>query len=120
MLRYASPARRDHDPGDDDRHAGELRKRLDLYAKIRPAKSRGGFPPRCGSPVDLVIAREIAREMVELDLRRKGEVDFYTPERDLPGGYRSQCDPRLNPGQAVELAECVAAELARERGAEAA
>src|SRR5262249_62229444 len=27
-------------------------------ANIRPARSRGGFPPRCGSPVDLVIARE--------------------------------------------------------------
>ncbi len=38
--------------------SGELRKRLDLYANIRPARSRGGFPPRCGSPVDLVIARE--------------------------------------------------------------
>ena len=37
---------------------GELRKRLDLYANIRPARSRGGFPPRCGSPVDLVMARE--------------------------------------------------------------
>ncbi len=38
--------------------SGGLRKRLDLFANIRPAKSRGGFPPRCGSPVDLVIARE--------------------------------------------------------------
>jgi isocitrate/isopropylmalate dehydrogenase len=38
--------------------SGELRKRLDLFANIRPARSRGGFPPRCGSPVDLVIARE--------------------------------------------------------------
>ena len=38
--------------------SGELRKRLDLYANIRPARSRGGFPPRCGSPVDLVVARE--------------------------------------------------------------
>src|SRR5207253_5461436 len=38
--------------------SGELRKRLDLLANIRPARSRGGFPPRCGSPVDLVIARE--------------------------------------------------------------
>jgi 3-deoxy-7-phosphoheptulonate synthase len=41
-------------------------------------------------------------------------------ERDLPGGYRSQCDPRLNPAQAAELAERVAGELARERGARAA
>ena len=38
--------------------SGGLRKHLDLYANIRPARSRGGFPPRCGSPVDLVIARE--------------------------------------------------------------
>jgi 3-isopropylmalate dehydrogenase len=38
--------------------SGELRKRLDLYANIRPARSRAGFPPRCGFPVDLVIVRE--------------------------------------------------------------
>jgi isocitrate dehydrogenase (NAD+) len=38
--------------------SGELRKRLDLYANIRPARSREGFPPRCGSNVDLVIVRE--------------------------------------------------------------
>jgi 3-isopropylmalate dehydrogenase len=38
--------------------SGELRKRLDLYANIRPARSRPGFPPRCGKPVDLVILRE--------------------------------------------------------------
>ena len=38
--------------------SGELRKRLDLYANIRPARSRAGFPPRCGTSVDLVIVRE--------------------------------------------------------------
>jgi isocitrate/isopropylmalate dehydrogenase len=38
--------------------SGEMRKRLDLYANIRPAKSRSGFPPRCGKPVDLVVVRE--------------------------------------------------------------
>jgi isocitrate/isopropylmalate dehydrogenase len=38
--------------------SGELRKRLDLYANIRPARTRGGFPARCGVPVDLVVARE--------------------------------------------------------------
>jgi len=38
--------------------SGEMRKRLDLYANIRPARKRGGFPARCGSAVDLVIARE--------------------------------------------------------------
>src|SRR5262249_34477064 len=38
--------------------SGELRKRLDLFANIRPAKSRGGFPARCGSAGDLVIGPE--------------------------------------------------------------
>jgi 3-isopropylmalate dehydrogenase len=38
--------------------SGVLRKRLDLYANIRPARSRDGFPPRCGCPVDLIVVRE--------------------------------------------------------------
>jgi isocitrate dehydrogenase (NAD+) len=38
--------------------SGEMRKQLDLYANIRPARSRAGFPPRCGKPVDLVVVRE--------------------------------------------------------------
>ena len=38
--------------------SGELRKQLDLFANIRPARTRGGFPPRCGVPLDLVIVRE--------------------------------------------------------------
>jgi 3-isopropylmalate dehydrogenase len=38
--------------------SGELRKRLDLFANIRPARTRGGFQPRCGVPLDLVIVRE--------------------------------------------------------------
>jgi isocitrate/isopropylmalate dehydrogenase len=38
--------------------SGELRKRLDLYANIRPAKSRPGVPVPCGKPCDLVIVRE--------------------------------------------------------------
>jgi len=35
-----------------------LRKQLDLYANIRPAKSFPGLPPRVGDHIDLVIARE--------------------------------------------------------------
>ncbi len=38
--------------------SGELRRRLDLFANIRPARSRAGLPPRCGSTVDLIIVRE--------------------------------------------------------------
>jgi isocitrate/isopropylmalate dehydrogenase len=38
--------------------SGALRKGLDLYANIRPARTRPGFPrPHC-KPVDLVIVRE--------------------------------------------------------------
>jgi 3-isopropylmalate dehydrogenase len=38
--------------------SGELRKRLDLFANIRPAQTRAGIPPRAGVPLDLVIVRE--------------------------------------------------------------
>jgi isocitrate/isopropylmalate dehydrogenase len=38
--------------------SGEMRKRLDLYANIRPAKTRPGLPPLAGKPVDLVVVRE--------------------------------------------------------------
>ena len=38
--------------------SAEMRKRLELFANIRPARSRAGLPPRCGKPVDLVIVRE--------------------------------------------------------------
>jgi 3-isopropylmalate dehydrogenase len=37
--------------------SGELRKRLDLYANIRPARTRPGVPHR-GTDMDLVIVRE--------------------------------------------------------------
>ncbi len=38
--------------------SGELRRRLDLYANIRPARTRPGLPPRAGIPLDLVVVRE--------------------------------------------------------------
>lgn len=38
--------------------SGELRKRLDLFANIRPARSRANIAPRAGVPLDLVIVRE--------------------------------------------------------------
>jgi 3-deoxy-7-phosphoheptulonate synthase len=41
-------------------------------------------------------------------------------ERDLAARYHTYCDPRLNRAQALELAELVADELRRDRGAEAA
>ena len=38
--------------------SGALRIGLDLYANIRPARTRAGFAPPCGKPLDLVIVRE--------------------------------------------------------------
>jgi isocitrate/isopropylmalate dehydrogenase len=38
--------------------SGALRKGLDLYANIRPARTRNGFTAPCGKPLDLVIVRE--------------------------------------------------------------
>ncbi len=38
--------------------SGQLRRRLDLYANIRPARVRPGLAPRCGIPFDLVVVRE--------------------------------------------------------------
>ncbi|MEO1249501.1 MAG: isocitrate/isopropylmalate dehydrogenase family protein [Pseudomonadota bacterium] len=38
--------------------SGELRKRLDLYANIRPARSRARIAPKAGIPLDLVVVRE--------------------------------------------------------------
>src|SRR3546814_17350105 len=38
--------------------SGERRKRRARYANIRPAKTVPGWPPRCGTDVDLVIVRE--------------------------------------------------------------
>jgi 3-deoxy-7-phosphoheptulonate synthase len=41
-------------------------------------------------------------------------------EEDLAARYHTHCDPRLNRAQALEVADLVAVELARERGAKAA
>ena len=38
--------------------SGELRKALDLYANIRPARTRASIQPRANKPLDLVIVRE--------------------------------------------------------------
>jgi isocitrate/isopropylmalate dehydrogenase len=62
--------------------SGELRKRLDLYANIRPARSRAGFPPRCGKPVDLVVVRENTEGFYADRSMYLGPGEFM-PTRDL-------------------------------------
>jgi isocitrate/isopropylmalate dehydrogenase len=50
----------DYPPSDEGgiNPSGVLRKQLDLYANIRPAKSRKGVPTPTGRPMDLIIVRE--------------------------------------------------------------
>ncbi|MEM8813912.1 MAG: isocitrate/isopropylmalate dehydrogenase family protein [Pseudomonadota bacterium] len=38
--------------------SGELRRRLDLFANIRPARSWDGLPAACGKALDLIVVRE--------------------------------------------------------------
>lgn len=38
--------------------SGQLRRRLDLYANIRPARTRPGFQPQYGKALDLIVVRE--------------------------------------------------------------
>ncbi len=38
--------------------SGELRRRLQLFANARPARTREGIAPPCGQPFDLLIMRE--------------------------------------------------------------
>ena len=44
--------------------SGFLRKELDLYANIRPAKSFVGLPPRVGDHIDLIIAVKTPRGFI--------------------------------------------------------
>jgi 3-deoxy-7-phosphoheptulonate synthase len=81
---------------------GELR---GFFAACRAEGVRGG-----GVHVEMT-----GRDVTECT----GGADPVT-EQDLAARYHTHCDPRLNRGQALEVAELVAAELARERGAEAA
>ena len=118
--------------------SGALRKRLDLFANIRPARTRADFPPRCGKPVDLVIVREntegfyadrnmflgsgefmptpdLALSMrkitrARLDAHRRGSV----PPRDAPA---QACHRRAQGERAARLRRAVPRMRARGRGA---
>ena len=61
--------------------SGELRKRLDLFANIRPARSRAGLRPRCGRDLDLVIVRENTEGFYADRSMHKGPGEFMpTPD----------------------------------------
>ena len=81
---------------------GELRA---FFAAARAEGVRGG-----GIHVEMT-----GRDVTECT----GGADPVT-EADLAARYHTHCDPRLNRAQAMEVAELVASELARERAAKAA
>jgi len=62
--------------------SGALRKRLDLFANIRPAKTREGFPARCGKPIDLVVVRENTEGFMPTATCSAGSGEFM-PTADL-------------------------------------
>jgi 3-isopropylmalate dehydrogenase len=90
--------------------SGEMRKRLDLYANIRPARSRPGFPPRCGRPVDLVIARENT-EGFYADRSMYYGLGEFMPTPDLALSVR-----KITRDGSTRIAETAFALAARRRG----
>lgn len=62
--------------------SGVLRKNLDLFANIRPARSHDAFPPRCGKPLDLVIVRENTEGFYSDRSMFSGDGEFM-PTEDL-------------------------------------
>lgn len=67
--------------------SGQLRRRLDLYANIRPARTRPGFTPRCGVPLDLVVVRENTEGFYADRTMFKGTGEFM-PTPDLAMAMR--------------------------------
>jgi 3-isopropylmalate dehydrogenase len=62
--------------------SGALRKGLELYANIRPARSRPGAPTPLGKPVDLVVVRENL-EGFYADRNMHLGVGEFMPEPDI-------------------------------------
>jgi 3-deoxy-7-phosphoheptulonate synthase len=104
----------------DPMHGNTIRARSGFKTRpmARILAEAGAFFAACRA--EDVVPAGLHVEMTAQDVAECTGGAAGIAERDLPGGYRSQCDPRLNPAQAAELAERVAAELALERGAAAA
>ena len=88
--------------------SGELRKRLDLFANIRPARSRSGLPASCGKDIDLVIVRENTEGFYADRTLYSGPGEFM-PTPDLAMSVR-----KVTRRASTRIAE-TAFELAQER-----
>jgi isocitrate/isopropylmalate dehydrogenase len=88
--------------------SGQLRRRLDLYANIRPARIRPGFTPRCGVPFDLVVVRENTEGFYADRTMFVGTGEIM-PTPDLAMAFR-----KVTRGGSLRIAES-AFKLARQR-----
>src|ERR1044071_5504585 len=79
--------------------SGQLRKRLHLYANLRPARSRPGFPPRCGKSLDLVTVRENTEGFYADRTMHMGTGEFM-PTPDLAMAMR-----KVTRGASLRIAE---------------
>lgn len=88
--------------------SGQLRRRLDLYANIRPARIRPGFTPRCGVPFNLVVVRENTEGFYADRTMFVGTGEIM-PTPDLAMAFR-----KVTRGGSLRIAES-AFKLARQR-----
>jgi isocitrate/isopropylmalate dehydrogenase len=86
--------------------SGELRKRLDLYANIRPARTPPGLAPPHGEAVDLVVVRENTEGFYADRSLHLGSGEFM-PTPDLAMSFRkiSRAGSTRIAESAFELAE---------------
>lgn len=90
--------------------SGELRKQLDLYANIRPARTRAGIPARCGIPIDLIIVRENTEGFYADRCLHMGPGEFM-PTPDLAMSLR-----KVSRHASMRIAEAAFHEAAKRRG----
>lgn len=90
--------------------SGELRKRLELYANIRPARTLAGIDPPCGKLFDLVIARENTEGFYADRSMHLGSGEFM-PTPDLALAVR-----RISRQASTRIAERAFALAAARRG----
>lgn len=89
--------------------SGALRKGLDLYANIRPARTRLGFAPPCGKPFDIVMVRENTEGFYSDRSMHLGPGEFM-PTPDLALSMR-----KISRNGSMRIAEAAFA-LARSEG----
>ncbi|MGH7069768.1 MAG: isocitrate/isopropylmalate dehydrogenase family protein [Acetobacteraceae bacterium] len=83
-----------------------LRKELDLYANIRPARSHAGLPHYARTPIDLVIVRENTEGFYAVRTMHEGGGEFMpTPELALAIRKISATSSRRIARTAFALAE---------------